>query len=412
MVSIKDNQTAVKLIDKIAPAKRAFRIMICSTALSFGGEQKQIAKALAYLDRKQFQPVICCIRPHGYVEPAILNSNTTLTCLQVRGRYNLFGAVRGLCRVIKQQDIDLIHTGIFGSEFAELIAARLRHVPVVALLTTMYDIEQRLASSPAKEFTARRKWWVIRQVHAILSRIVNVRYVAYSQAIKESAVKNFHLPAGHVEVLPLGINPDDFDDSLLSPESFTQLKDELNINGAYPVLLNVARQSMAKGQKALLEAMPRVLERFPHARLLIAGDGPLKDELEKVRDKLGLREHVSLLGRRNDVAGLLALSDIFVFSSHYEGLPGAVMEAMAAGKPVVAFDIPALRELIQDKECGVLVQGRDTRRFADAVIRLAEKKEMAGEMGDRGRRIVKERYHIEQNIKLLEELYLKMLAKA
>lgn len=390
--------------------KRVFRILICSTALSFGGEQKQISKAISHLDKERFQLLICCIRPHGYVEPGIKDSGTEIIGLGIQGRYNVIGAVKGLCRVIKQNNIDLIHMGIFGSEFAGIIASILTRVPVVAVLTTTYDVKERLATSTANRLSSRLKWWVICGGHAVLSRMAKVRYIAYSTAIKTSAVKNLHLPERRIEIVPLGIDPRDFDDSKPAPEPLGQLRDDLGIDGAYPVLLNVARLASVKGQRELIETMPRVLEYLPKARLLIAGDGPLQDELGHLKDRLGLQKHVFLMGRRDDIADLLKVSDIFVFTSYYEGLPNTVVEAMAAGKPAVAFDIPALREVIEDRQSGLLVKGRDKRLFADAIIEVAEQKRLAAKMGERGRQIATNRYDIRHNIKLLEKSYVRILS--
>jgi glycosyltransferase involved in cell wall biosynthesis len=184
-----------------------------------------------------------------------------------------------------------------------------------------------------------------------------------------------------------------------------KVKNELGLNGVYPILVNVARLAPVKGQKELLEAMPHILRRFPEAKLLLAGDGPLLEELSQLRNNLRLQKQVYLLGRRDDIAALLASSDIFVFSSYYEGLPGAVIEAMAAGKPVVAFNIPALREIIQNNLNGILVSGRDVPGLAGAVIKIAEERQEALDMGEQARDIARHHFDIISNLKKLEEIY-------
>ncbi len=389
-----------------------FRMLYCSVALTFGGEQKQMMKILSHLDREHFQPIICCIRQFGYVEQTIRNLASKFICLQVRSRYNLLGEIWRLRRVIKEHDIDLIHTGIFGSEFSPLLAAMSAQVPAIAFLTTTYDLGPRFTATGAKSAISYWKTRVFYMVHAVLARMVKVQYIAYSQAIKESAIRNLHLPPGRIAIMPLGLNPDEFDGRRLDQEATVRVKAELGLNGAYPILLNVARVSPVKGQKDLLEVMPRILEHFPGARLLIAGDGdaPLLSELTKLRDHMGLQGHVHLLGRRDDIVALLHASDVFVFSSYYEGLPGAVVEAMAAGKPVVAFDIPALKEVVKNEYSGVLVEGRNVRQFAEAIIRLVKHPGTAREMGERGRQIVREQFDIRRNAKELEATYERMLA--
>lgn len=385
--------------------KHVCHILFCSTGLRFGGEQKLLSQILTHLDRGRFQSLVCSLRPFDYVDPTIRELSGGIICLQVPGPYNILKAVTGLRRVIKENDIDLLHMGIFGSELSGLLAALITRIPAIALLTTTYDLKARLATSPAKRLAQSWKWRAIYLVHAILARMVKVHYIALSGEIKKSAIKNLHLPEKRIAVIPLGLNTEEFDKVRLPQETLTRLKNDLGLNGTYPVLVNVARLSPVKGQKELLEAMPHILKRFPDAQLLLAGDGPLLDELTRLRDNLGLQKHVHLLGRRDDIAALLAASDIFVFSSYYEGLPGAVIEAMAAGKPVVAFDIPPLREVVQDKLSGILVNGRDVPGFAGAVIQLAEKRQEARDMGEQARNIARHYFDIKSNLKKLEEIY-------
>jgi glycosyltransferase involved in cell wall biosynthesis len=302
--------------------------------------------------------------------------------------------------------------GIFGSEFSGLLAAMSAGVPAVAVLQTTYDLRARSATISTKRATWYCKWRTIYMMHAMLARIVKVHFVALSQAIKDSAVRHLGLPPERITVIPLGLNPEESDGGLIDQEAARRVKDELGLDEAYPILLNVARLSPVKGQKDLMQAMPRVLERFPQAKLLIAGDGPLLSELEQMRDHLGLQDQVLLLGRRDDIKALLHASDLFVFGSYYEGLPGAIIEAMATGRCVVSFDIPSLRAVIEDKRSGVLVQGRDVERFAEAIVNLAEHRDVARNMGERARQIVKEKYDIRQNVRSLEALYRRMLTRA
>jgi glycosyltransferase involved in cell wall biosynthesis len=385
--------------------KQSYRILFCSTGLSFGGEQKVLVKILAHLDREHFRPLVCSLRRFGYVDPAIRELSDDIFCLQVPGPYNILKGVMGLRRLIKKHKIDLLHMGIFGSEFSVLLAALITRTPTIAVLTTTYDLEARLATSSRKGIFQSWKWRAIYLVHAILARMVKVHYIAYSEEIKRSAIKNLHLPVDKIAVIPLGLHPEEFDATRLPQDAVKKVKNELGLNGVYPILVNVARLAPVKGQKELLEAMPHILRRFPEAKLLLAGDGPLLEELSQLRNNLRLQKQVYLLGRRDDIAALLASSDIFVFSSYYEGLPGAVIEAMAAGKPVVAFNIPALREIIQNNLNGILVSGRDVPGLAGAVIKIAEERQEALDMGEQARDIARHHFDIISNLKKLEEIY-------
>lgn len=381
------------------------RILFCSTSLSFGGGQKLIGQILNHIDRGYFEPVLCSIRPYGHIDAALYEAGIKIICLQIRSPYNVFKGVRRLLRVIRENKIDVVHMEIFGAEFIGQIAAMLARIPVVVLLTTTYDFKIRAAGSGSGGAPQFIKWLAICLVHAILARLAKIHYIALSEATRRSAIKNLRLPKSKVSVNPLGLDLDAFPAPHLISKEATRIKKQLNLEGAYPVLLNVARLSPMKGQRDLFKAMPSIVKQFPEARLLLAGDGPYLDELERLRESLGMQQHVQLLGRRDDVDVLLAISDIFVFSSYYEGLPGAVIEAMMAGKPVVAFDIPPLQELVCDQATGLLVKSRDIEELAGSVIRLTKNREEARAMGEEARSLARNKYDIKLNLKKLEEIY-------
>lgn len=385
------------------------RILFCSNALTFGGEQKQLALVLGHLNRERFQPALCSIRPYGYLDKAIEQLDVPLSCLGIRNKYDLVRSVRRLFRIIHELHIDLMHIGIFNPQFPALIAAMSAGIPTVAVLESTYDITTRSRFGGNANTIWQYKWRMLYMAFALLARTAHVEFVALSEEVKRSAIRHLHLPPPKITVIPIGIAPQDYDPASLSFETCEKTRRDLGLDASYPVLLNVARLVPLKGQEDLLNAMPLVLDKFPRAKLLIAGDGPLLAHLSAVRDRLGLQKHVLLLGRRDDIPALLSTSDLFVFASHYEGLPGAVVEAMSAGKPVVACDIASLSEVVRQGETGILVNGRDIGGFAQAIMRLAEDPAGARAMGERGRLVIRQKYDITQNMRDLEDVYHRML---
>ena len=388
-----------------------FHILHSSVKLNFGGQQTMVAQILRHLDGQRFQTFMCCVREFGYVDESIQALGRPMLSLGVHNRYDLPRAVWRINRVIEGYGIDLLLTGIFGSEFTGLLAAISAGIPVVGILESTYDLDARAQAETGINFAWRWKWRTLDAMHGLLARMPKVQYIAFSQAIKQSAVQHLHVPPERIIINRIGLVPEEFDGDLLHGKAVVKVRTELGLDEAYPVLLNVARLSPIKGQEDLLKAMPRVLERFPRARLLIAGDGHTLSQLAELRDRLGLRGQVLLLGRRHDIAALLHASDVFVFSSYYEGLPRAVIEAMASGKCTVAFDIPALREVIRDGYSGVLVEGRNVGRFAESIIELAENYDAARNMGERARQTVQREFDIRQNVKGLEALFERMLMR-
>jgi glycosyltransferase involved in cell wall biosynthesis len=147
---------------------------------------------------------------------------------------------------------------------------------------------------------------------------------------------------------------------------------------------NVARLAEQKGQRTLLEAVPTVLERHPETRFVIAGDGELRDELERLAKPFG--EHVVMLGNRSDVPDLLASFDVFAFPSRFEGLCVAVIEAQAAGVPVVATPVGGIKETVVDGETGWLVPVGDARALADRIVDVLDRPDEAGRLAADARR--------------------------
>jgi glycosyltransferase involved in cell wall biosynthesis len=166
---------------------------------------------------------------------------------------------------------------------------------------------------------------------------------------------------------------------------------------------NVARLAEQKGQRTLLDAVPGVLERLPDARFAIAGDGELRGELEQRAKALG--DHVALLGQRSDVPDLLASFAVFAYPSRFEGLCLGVIEAQAAGVPVVATPVGGIRETVIDGETGFLVPPGDARALAERIVWCLEHPEEARRVAAEGRRRARERYSEQAMIERTLALY-------
>jgi glycosyltransferase involved in cell wall biosynthesis len=178
------------------------------------------------------------------------------------------------------------------------------------------------------------------------------------------------------------------------------LRAELNV-GEGPVVGTVGRLVERKGHHDLLEAWPSVLDKFPGAELVFVGDGPERESLRRHASELGVESSVHLLGRRDDVPALLALFDLFAFPSHYEGLPGALLEAMCAGLPIVTTPVDGCAELIEDGENGVHVPVQEPEGLAAAIVALLSNSKRAGKLGS----AAAQRAHSEFTIRSMTESF-------
>jgi glycosyltransferase involved in cell wall biosynthesis len=202
----------------------------------------------------------------------------------------------------------------------------------------------------------------------VLARAATDRLVALSDTVRRAHAEALGLPCSRIDVVHPGVPSA----APAHPEQLAALRRELRLGDAYPVLLSVGRIEANKGQRDLVPMLARVVSRFPSARLLVAGDGEDREPLAVAMAAAGLDRHATVLGRRDDVAALAEVADMLLSTAHHEGFGMAVLEAMAAGCAVAAYDndFVAIREFVTDGVSGRLVP-EDPAALADAVVGLA-----------------------------------------
>ncbi len=158
-----------------------------------------------------------------------------------------------------------------------------------------------------------------------------------------------------------------------------------------------------------LRAARRVLDAVPEAAFLLAGEGKLTDQLRALASELGVGDKTFFLGRCEGVGTLLQVSDVCVLSSKAEGFSNAILEYMAAGRPVVATDVGGSGEAVVEGETGFLVSSGDCQTMAQRIVSLLKDPERRRVMGERSRRVVLEKFSCEAQLKSTEALYDKLL---
>jgi glycosyltransferase involved in cell wall biosynthesis len=166
----------------------------------------------------------------------------------------------------------------------------------------------------------------------------------------------------------------------------------------------VGRMVEQKNQLQLLEVISRLKRQGHSVRLLIAGDGPLKGQMEARISGEGLESDVTLLGFLEDSRELLSCIDVFVFPSHYEGSANAIVEAMAMQLPVVAYDVSSMPEMVLDGETGFLAKYDDPEDFAEKTSRLLSDKDLGERMGAAGLERVKQIFSNNKNVEALKRV--------
>ncbi len=224
--------------------------------------------------------------------------------------------------------------------------------------------------------------------------------IAISQQVKEHLVADFKLDGASITIINNGIDVQSFGDF----SSRQKLREDLGIGDSFLIGI-IARLSDVKGHTYLLKAMQRAIKDFPSAKLLIVGEGKMKDILVSEANTLGIKNNVLFLARTGGAENVLAAMDVFVMPSLQEGLGLALMEAMAQGLAVVGSAVGGIRTLIADKQNGLLVEPADPAALAEAIIRLLSDKKMRDDLGANARKFIANNFSKEKMLKDTEGVY-------
>jgi glycosyltransferase involved in cell wall biosynthesis len=183
----------------------------------------------------------------------------------------------------------------------------------------------------------------------------------------------------------------------------------LGLSASVPLAVWTGRLDPVKRVEDLIRAAASIVQQSVPLQVLIVGDGPQRDRLEWLAGQEGVADHVHFAGRRPDVPRLLRTADLFVFPSRTEGLPNSLLEAMAAGLPIVATDVPGNRDVLVDGRTGILVPPRRSEQLAAAMLKLLRNKGLARQLGAAASDAVDRLFQLRQTHRAYESLYRRAL---
>lgn len=298
---------------------------------------------------------------------------------------------RAVRRVVRAVGPDLVHTTLFESDLAGRAAARSLGVPVVSSLVNMaYGPEQRAALDVSP--------WKLRAAQLADAATARgcVRIHAISHAVAEVMGRRLRLDRQRIDVVPRGRNEGEL--GRRTPERRAAARARLGLDDDTFAVLAVGRQEPQKGLDVLLRATPQVAKRVPTMEVLLAGrPGSDTGRLRGIAASVPPGPEVRMLGRRDDVADLMAAADVFVFPSRWEGFGGVLVEALALEVPIVATGIPTSREILRDDEGRLadLVPTDSPEALADAVVAVHDAPEQMWARTVRGRRHFETQYTVD-----------------
>lgn len=303
--------------------------------------------------------------------------------------FKLPGLVNRLSRIIRKTRPQIVHAHGYVAGTVAALTTPIMRVPVT--LCTLHNL---FPSVPAK---------AARKALQICGRS-STRLIAITQAVKKS-VEVMGIPSEKMVIIPNGIDLSPYNE----PYDIPQIRQELQIPADAPCVLAVARLIPSKGIIFLLQAAPALIKALPNIRILVAGDGPQRKELEEQTKSMGLTESIRFLGERHDIPKLLAACDVLAVPSLAEGQSLIVLEGMASRRPVVASDVGGMREMIQDGETGLLIRPADPVCLADTLQVAFNSKSLVKKLSENGRSFVESEMTLDKMIDRTKELYEKLL---
>ncbi len=320
------------------------------------------------------------------------------------GPFGRAGLVQRAVRLIRQRQPDIVHTMMSEANLIGRVAGLLTGTPVVSsLINETYGRDQQAAPG--------RPLWQLHLAQGadvVTARRV-VRFHAVTRWVADIMAPRLRIPRERIDVVARGRDPDSL--GRKSPERRERIRQSLQLPPGAEVLLSVARQDHQKGLDVLLNAMPAVLAERPEAHFLLAGrPGDATELLEAMVTELRLEGRVRFLGVRDDVPDLLCGSDVFVLPSRWEGIAGVLLEAMALEVPIVASDLPPLREVVPDDGFGRLIPPGHADRLAGAVVATLTDHAGSTERAKRAHERFLERFTMERVTDEMVEFYRRALA--
>lgn len=357
------------------------RLAFCVTELDPGGAERALVELVTRLDRCRFAPRVYCLSGRGALVDRLEGAGIETVLLRARSRAD-FGVVRRLKNELMRQRPQLLQTWLFHANLAGRLAGWWAGVPVIVSGIRVAE---------------RRSKWPLR-LDRWTQRLVDA-HVCVSQSVSDFSERVAGLERRKLRVIPNGVEAARF------AEAAPWDGATLGIPPTAPVIVAAGRLDRQKGFDLLLRAIAAG-GRFPRdPHWVVVGEGPERGNLERQIADLGLQGTVHLPGWRADLPGILRAATGFVLSSRWEGMPNVVLEAMAAGLPVVATGVEGVRELVIDPETGWIVPPDDTAALTAALRALLADPAGGVQRGLAGAQRVRETFTWEQVCAAYSDMY-------
>jgi glycosyltransferase involved in cell wall biosynthesis len=377
---------------------RKIKVLEMIDRSSLGGGQAALLALAAHLDKERFE-ILISAKDGGPLAEETRRLGLRFLPVPFKKTFSP-SMIREIRSILEGNEIDILHThggiaGLWGRW-----ASVKRKTPIV--VHTLHGIHYLHYRNKALRFLSIR-------LERHLSRRTDA-VVFVSEADLKEGERHKLAPGMKRVLIKNGIDMTRFRETDISEKAKKDVKWRLNLDP--PIVGTIARLHRQKGIIDLIRAAGQIHRGSPGTKIVVVGGGPLERTLRAEAQKLGLERFFVMLGERIDARELLSLFDIFALSSLWEGLPLALLEAAAMGKPIVATDIDGVREVIQDGETGLLVPPANPEKLAEAILRLLQDKNLARKLGENAKATIPASFPLSKMIEETEQLYLRLFQAA
>jgi glycosyltransferase involved in cell wall biosynthesis len=387
------------------PPKRA-KIVRIIARLNIGGPAIHVVLLSAGLDPERYETVLVkglesetegnmlvFARERG-VEPVVID--------RLGRDLNLLSDLATLWqlyRLLRRERPDIVHTHTAKAGTLGRVAARLAGVPIV-----VHTFHGHVLSG----YFGPLKTWFFTTVERLLARWSDA-IVSVSETCRRDLLALGIGDEGKMLTIPLGLELDRFPERV--PQLRGRLRERLSIPPGVPIVSNVARMVPIKRHDVLLRAVPIVWREMPEVRFLLVGDGEIRPKIERLARELGLDDRLVWTGFIDEQELIYADTDLLALTSDNEGLPVAVIEAMASGRPVVATRVGGVPELVEEGVTGYMVPPGNPELLAKTLLTALKDMDRLREMGREGQKRVLEQYSSRRLIRDIDLLYQSFLGR-
>lgn len=334
--------------------------------LKVGGAEVLAARQARQM-RDQYRFIFVCLDELGELGQELRDEGFPVHVLERRPGLD-WRCVLRLAKILRQERADLLQPHQYTPFFYTIMARLLyRHPPIVFV-----EHGRHFPDYP------RRKRIIANRL--LLER--RDRVVSVGKAVKRALIANEGILPQRIRIIYNGIDLSAHQNGYHNREA---IRREIGVGPGDLVVIQIARLDYLKDHATAIRTIARVVQRRPATRLVLVGDGPEREKIETLTREKKLEANVRLLGLRTDIGRLLPAADLFLLTSISEGIPLTVIEAMAAGLPVVATQVGGMPEVIEADQSGLLVPSGDDAALAEAVLRLADDPHLRRQLGLAGR---------------------------